>query len=58
MSEIEIRISPPVTNEALNELFATAWDNYEPSDFEPILKALRAHGFFRLLEPESRSCLD
>jgi GNAT superfamily N-acetyltransferase len=38
MAEIVIRISPPVTNEALNELFATAWDNYESSDFEPILK--------------------
>lgn len=33
----EIRVRPPITNAALNELFATAWANYIPSDFEPIL---------------------
>ena len=38
MTEIVIRINPPVTNEALNELFATAWANHVASDFEPILK--------------------
>ena len=37
MSEIVIRISPAVTNNALNDLFATAWDNHVSSDFEPIL---------------------
>lgn len=34
---IEIRISPQVTNEALNALFATAWDNYVSRDFTPVL---------------------
>jgi GNAT superfamily N-acetyltransferase len=37
MSEIVVRISPSVTNDALNELFATAWANHVSSDFEPIL---------------------
>ena len=31
------RISPPVTNDDLNALFATAWPNYVPSDFVPVL---------------------
>lgn len=38
MTELDIQISPPVTNADLHTLFATAWKNYEPSDFEPVLK--------------------
>jgi ribosomal protein S18 acetylase RimI-like enzyme len=33
----EICVSPLVSNDALNELFATAWANHISSDFEPIL---------------------
>jgi ribosomal protein S18 acetylase RimI-like enzyme len=37
MSAITIRISPAVSNDDLNALFATAWQNYKPSDFQQIL---------------------
>lgn len=30
---IEYRISPPLTNDALNMLFAAAWPEHSPSDF-------------------------
>jgi GNAT superfamily N-acetyltransferase len=30
---IEYRINPSVSSEALNELFATAWDGHETKDF-------------------------
>lgn len=33
---IEYRVSPTVTNEALNELFASAWDGHQDFDFTPI----------------------
>jgi len=35
---ITYRTSLPVTNDDLNALFATAWLNYVPSDFEPVLQ--------------------
>ena len=34
---ITYAVSPPVTNEALNALFAASWDNHIPTDFTPIL---------------------
>lgn len=34
---ITYRISPHVTNDDLNALFATAWTNHVPSNFEPVL---------------------
>lgn len=37
MVNIHIRIKPPVSNDELNNLFATAWGNYKPHDFQPIL---------------------
>ncbi len=30
-------ISPPITNEALNRLFAESWADHQPTNFEPIL---------------------
>ena len=37
MSSIEYHISPPVTNDTLNTLFAAAWDNHQPADFTKVL---------------------
>lgn len=37
MTEIELRISPPLTNEALNVLFRAAWNTHARTDFAPIL---------------------
>jgi ribosomal protein S18 acetylase RimI-like enzyme len=37
-SEIIYLISPSVKNKELNELFANAWGDDEPTDFRPILK--------------------
>ncbi len=34
---MEIKISPAVTNDELNTLFATAWNNHSSRDFVPIL---------------------
>jgi GNAT superfamily N-acetyltransferase len=34
---IRYELSPPVSNEALNTLFAAAWENHTESDFAPIL---------------------
>src|SRR3954471_20483639 len=31
---VEYRVVPPVTNEALNELFAASWPNHKPGTFE------------------------
>ncbi len=31
-------VSPQVSNQALNELFVSAWDGYAHTDFEPLLK--------------------
>lgn len=35
---VEYRISPPVTNQDLNDLFANAWLNHNTWDFTPTLK--------------------
>jgi GNAT superfamily N-acetyltransferase len=35
---VEYRISPVVSNEALGELFASAWDGHVPNDFAPLLE--------------------
>jgi GNAT superfamily N-acetyltransferase len=40
---IGFRISPPVTNEALNALFDLAWPNNVWSDFEPVLSRSLAY---------------
>lgn len=37
MPQLTYHISLPVSNDALNELFATAWDGHKTSDFQPIL---------------------
>ena len=37
------RISPPVTNDELNQLFADAWGNDEPTDFRPVLERSLAY---------------
>ncbi len=37
MDNIHIQINPSVSNEQLNDLFATAWENYKPHDFQSIL---------------------
>lgn len=34
---ITYRVNPHITNNDLNALFATAWSNYKPSDFAPVL---------------------
>jgi predicted N-acetyltransferase YhbS len=34
---IEYKINPDVDNQALNALFADAWPNHEPRDFESVL---------------------
>ena len=34
---IELRLSPPVSNDALNELFATAWEGHTARYFAPVL---------------------
>ena len=36
-SPISYRISPAITNDALNALFAAAWPNHAWSDFAPVL---------------------
>ena len=36
--EIIYRVNPDVTNEPLDALFATAWADYQPVDFIPILR--------------------
>lgn len=36
--QVEYRISPPVTNQDLNDLFADAWPNHNTWDFTPTLK--------------------
>jgi GNAT superfamily N-acetyltransferase len=43
MQKLIYRLSPPVTNEALNALFAAAWENYQPGDFAPILSRSLAY---------------
>jgi GNAT superfamily N-acetyltransferase len=36
-SEVKYRVSPGVTNEELNALFAVAWQEHTRRDFEPVL---------------------
>jgi GNAT superfamily N-acetyltransferase len=59
---IEYRINPTVSNETLNELFATAWDGYKTKDFTAELErslfyicaysGLRLVGFVKLISDE------
>lgn len=37
MLNLHYAISPPITNEALNRLFAAAWENHRDSDFAKVL---------------------
>ncbi len=37
-NEIDYRVSPNVTNDELNKLFAAAWNEFESTDFRPVLK--------------------
>ena len=41
--DLDYRISPPVTNDEMNQLFADAWGNDEPTDFRPILERSLAY---------------
>jgi len=41
--DVVYRISPPVTNDELNQLFADAWGNAEPTNFRPILERSLAY---------------
>jgi GNAT superfamily N-acetyltransferase len=48
---LDYRLNPPLTNEALNTLFRTAWPNYTDTDFTPILsRSLVYVGAFQELE--------
>jgi GNAT superfamily N-acetyltransferase len=38
MSPLDLHISPPITNDALNRLFAAAWENHVWRDFQPVLQ--------------------
>ena len=38
MADIAYRVSPPVTNEALNNLFNAAWPDHVETDFQAILR--------------------
>ncbi|MDZ4765019.1 MAG: GNAT family N-acetyltransferase [Chloroflexota bacterium] len=38
MTDIVFQISPAVTNDQLNALFATAWANHVATHFQPILR--------------------
>lgn len=42
-AEVIYHINPNVTNAELNALFATAWPDYTPSDFGPILSRSLAY---------------
>jgi len=42
-SPISYRISPAITNDALNALFAAAWPNHAWSDFAPVLSRSLAY---------------
>lgn len=35
---ISYHVLPTISDESLNELFATAWDNYKPSSFRQVLQ--------------------
>ncbi|MBX3065498.1 MAG: GNAT family N-acetyltransferase [Anaerolineae bacterium] len=38
MPEIVFRISPALSNEQLNALFITAWEDHQARDFQPVLR--------------------
>jgi GNAT superfamily N-acetyltransferase len=38
MNKINLRISPPLTNDTLNRLFAAAWEGHTTRDFQPVLR--------------------
>jgi ribosomal protein S18 acetylase RimI-like enzyme len=40
---IRYRRDAPLANDALNELFASAWDDHAPRDFAPILARCAVH---------------
>jgi len=40
---IKYEISPDITNEALNALFADAWPHHTPRDFRPVLSQSLGH---------------
>jgi len=42
-SGIIYRVSPAITNDELNCLFANAWGNGEPTDFRPVLEKSLAY---------------
>jgi GNAT superfamily N-acetyltransferase len=42
-SPIEYLVSPPVANDALNVLFASAWDEHRDTDFQPVLTRSMAY---------------
>ncbi len=37
-NEIDYRVSSPVTNDELNELFTAAWNEFESTNFRPVLR--------------------
>jgi GNAT superfamily N-acetyltransferase len=37
MQEISFYVSKPIDSEALNSLFAAAWENHQETDFQPVL---------------------
>jgi ribosomal protein S18 acetylase RimI-like enzyme len=43
MSEVIYRVSPPVDNAALNELFAASWPDHITSDFLQVLRRSLAY---------------
>jgi ribosomal protein S18 acetylase RimI-like enzyme len=38
MNEIAYRVSPPVSSDDLNALFAASWETHQPTDFAPLLR--------------------
>ena len=38
MPSITYKIRPPLSNEAINQLFAAVWDDHETTDLQPILQ--------------------
>ena len=43
MCQITYKTSPPISNEALNELFFAAWKNHKDWDFQPVLSRSLAY---------------
>ena len=38
MKQVRFRVQPSVSDESLNDLFASAWGNHEPRTFQPVLR--------------------